>query len=287
MADHFLYERMHGLVLDEDSAVPAKKSTARMSTLRLAILGVLALVLVAELVWFCIIVPLLPLASIRINGMNLLERSLVLEESGVDGSSSWFSVDCAAIEAALSTLPAVRSVVASRRFPDTLTIDIVERSAVAVLMAGTADAPLLLSMDSEGVVFNVESPSSCKKPALLAAVPLVSGIVFEYPQPGSRLPDYLVPLVADLGSLAVALPTLTRELSEIQVFPKEGLRYELVLCPVRAPVRFRIGSLLNRDTLTYMMFMLDVLEANGIETDVVDLRTGSAVYVPKEGTRGQ
>ncbi len=287
MADHFLYERIHGLSLEDEGEGAVEKAPARMSTLRLAILGVLALVLVAELVWFCVIVPLLPLASIRINGMGLLDRGQVLERAGILGDSSWFSVDVSAVEGALSSLALVETVSVNRRFPDTLTIDIVERSAVAVLVGGNPDAPLLLSMDRDGVVFNVERPSSCRKPALLSAVPLLSGIVFEYPEPGVRLPDYLVPLVASLGTLSSELPALMREVSEIQVFPKDGNRYELVLCPVRAPVRFRIGSLLNRDTLTYMMFMLDVLEANGIETDVVDLRTGSAVYVPKEGTRGQ
>lgn len=287
MADNFLYEKYQYIDHDGAKAEAPRKAAFRFSGIRVRILIVLSIILLAELVWFCIVVPLLPLASVRVNGVQILDRTSVLQIAQIDGTSSWFSVNPQRIQERLSSIPALESVQVTRRFPDTLTLDIRERSRVALVLANSDTGPLFLSLDREGVVYSAESPKAFVSPAQLSMVPLLSGIVFEHPVEGNRLPAFLLPLMKDLSTLASEVPALLRELSEIQVLSKDGLSYELVLFPVREPVRFKTGALLNRDTLTYMMFMLDVLSTNGIKTDEVDLRTGTAVYIPKEDGRGQ
>ncbi|MFA6506830.1 MAG: FtsQ-type POTRA domain-containing protein [Treponemataceae bacterium] len=268
-----------GLFLDD--AVPEKiDSPNRIErALKWSVLA-LAVVLVVEAVWFLIAVPCMPLRSVEIFGADGLSRSSLYLAAGLKEKTSFFSLDARSVKRGIESLAVVESVSVVRRFPDGVRINVVMRSQVAVALAVTSDARTLpVSIDRNGVVFKVGSGVAGSG----ASGPIISGLLFENPQPGIKLPLFLHSLVADLARLRAENPALLDALSEIRVVKKGYDAYELVLYPSYRAVRVRIGSQLNEDVLRYMMLLLDVLASKGIETDELDFRTGTAAYRTKEG----
>jgi cell division protein FtsQ len=267
-----------GLFLDD--VVPEKaEAPNRVERLLKWSLASLVAVLAVEALWFLVAVPCLPLKSIEIHGAERLPAGAVYAASGLTGKTSFFTVDADAVRRGVEALPLVESASVVRRFPDGLRVDVSMRTPVAVALAATADGRSVpVSIDRKGVVFQVGSGATAA-----VAGPVISGLQFEDPQPGVRLPAFLHSLVADLSRLRAENPALLDAISEIRVVKKSYDAYELVLYPTYRPVRVRIGSQLNEDALRYMMLLLDVLASKGIETDELDFRTGTAAYRIKEG----
>ena len=268
-----------GLFLDD--MIPEKtESPNRIEHLLKWSLAALVLVLMVEALWFLIIVPCLPLKTVEINGAELLPAGSVYAASGLTEKASFFTVNPASVERGVESIAVVESATVVRRFPDGIRIDVVMRSPVAVALVATADGRSVpVSIDRKGVVFQIGAGATAGG----AAGPIISGLLFEDPKPGVRLPAFLHSLIADLSRLRAENPALLDTISEIRVVKKNYDAYELVLYPTYRPVRVRIGSQLNEDALRYMMLLLDVLASKGIETDELDFRTGTAAYRIKEG----
>jgi cell division protein FtsQ len=251
---------------------------------RLAI--VLGVALGLEIVWFCAIVPFLPFSSVTVAYSGKIPRAELLAAAGIHAKSSWINCDAAQAKQALEALPSIASAVVLKRFPDRLAVQLTERSAIAVTFAELDGRVVPLSFDREGVVFQIGQGPRASVPLGANALPVVSGLVFERAQEGTRLPDFLGDFLSDLERLERTSPALLASISEIRIQKKAYESYDLVLYPVKPRVRVRIGSRLNEETLQYMMLVLDVLSSRGIRTDEIDFRTGTAVYREKEASSG-
>lgn len=263
-----------------DDPLPVKTTTPNVveRILKIAVLA-LSVVLVLELAWFLCILPTQPLRSVRIDGGQGMPRDSLAAAAGLSEKTSFLSFDPEAARRGLESLPEIASASVVRRFPDSVSIELERRECVAVALAVTDGATVLLSIDKQGVVFRIGSASDDGA----SAVPILSGLAFKNPRTGMRLPEFLHPLLSDIAQLYERSPVLLETLSEIRVEKKAYEAYELVLYPSYRPVRVRMGSRLNEDGLRYMMLLLDVLASKGIETDELDFRTGTAAYRVKEG----
>ena len=268
----------------EDTAEERAASRSRLERPLKITAVVLVLALAAELLWFLVVVPCRPLSRVEVNYCKLIETESVLGIAGIGTRSSFLSVNAAAAERALEDLPQVESATVTKRFPDRLSIVVVERTAVAFALAEVAGRTVPVAFDKEGVVFSVGDGASAA--ALAAGGPVVSGLVFELPTVGTRLPSSLAGLLSDLDKLKREAPALLETLSEIRVQKSAFGGYELIVYPARAGMRVRIGAELNEEVLRYMMLLLDVLASKGIAADEIDFRTGTASYHAKEASSG-
>jgi len=239
----------------------------------------LSAALVVELAWFLLVVPCSPFKAVEVVGADGMQRNAILAAAGVTGKTTFFGFRSAAAVRGLQAIPEIERATVTRRFPDSLRIDVVRRTAVGVSLASVGGRIVPVSFDRNGVVFRVGPAAE----GALSEGPVLSGLVFENPEPGVKMPLFLNPLLADLARLRAQAPALLDSISEIRVVKRSFDGYELVLYPAYRSVRVRIGSQLNEDVLRYMMLLLDVLASKGIDTDELDFRTGTAAYRTKEG----
>ena len=274
-----------GYLFFED-ALPAeevKTQKVERALKRLAI--ALAAVLGLELVWFLGITPCLPFSRVDVQGMNALSRDLVFRTAGITEKSSYFGTDPRAAERALATLPLVESVQVTKRFPDGLSIRLKPRMAVAVALAMVDGRSTPVYFDRNGVVFSI---GSITEDAVIssASMPVISGLSFELPSVGMRLPGAFASFLTDLERIERSSPELLAGISEIRIQQKAYEGYELIVYPAQRSVRVRMGSELNEDALRYMMLVLDVLASKGVDADEIDFRTGTVSYRTKEASSG-
>lgn len=247
---------------------------------------VLSFALAVELVWFFGVTPCLPFARVEVMAVEGLSEETILRTAGIGSKSSFISLNAASAEYALEALPVVESARIIKRFPDRLSVELTMRTAVAISLAEVDGRTVPIVFDRFGVVFSVASGAAAADILVGAKGPVVSGMVFERPAPGVRLPSFLDGFLSDLDRLRRESPALLDALSEIRIQKRAYDGYELLLYPSRYPVRVRIGAELNEEVLRYMMLVLDVLASKGIEADEIDFRTGTAAYRAKEASSG-
>jgi cell division protein FtsQ len=266
--------------LPADVSVPSKLDK-RLK----ALIIVLAFILGAELVWLLGISPWMPLSVIDVAGISGLDKAVVLAQAGIDGRSSFMSVNAGASEYALESMHQVGSARIIKRFPDTVRIVLEPRRAVAFSLAAVEGRISPVFFDKQGVVFKIGSGDSGTE-ALSPSLPIISGLIFEEAVLGMRLPAMFNTLLSDLERINSTAPELLRAVSEIQINRKMYDGFELVLYPVYYPVRVRLGRELKEDTLRYMLLLIDVFNAQDVDVEELDFRTGTASYTVKEASLG-
>jgi cell division protein FtsQ len=262
------------------SAVEAESRLDK--TLKWLIL-ICVIVLGGELVWLFLVTPCLPLSHIEVTGIAGLEREDILARAGIDGNSSYMTVNTRRIERVLATLPEVFQVHAVKHYPDMLAITLTPRSPTAVSLVVIDGRPCPIYVDHEGIVFRIGGEPIG---ASIHSLPLISGIVPENVVPGTRLSPVFVSFLANIEHLRSSAPELLSAISEIQVNRNLYDGFDLILYPEYNPVRVRVGAELREDTLKYMLLLLSVLAMEGIEVEELDFRTGTASYVLKEAFSG-
>lgn len=100
---------------------------------------------------------------------------LVREYLGLAEGTNIFTIDIGALrEKFMQKSPSVKTMVIARRLPDTLTIEITERNAVARVGRGKP-----LAIDSSGYVYNLRSGAR--------SLPVISGLNERYLRPGTQI----------------------------------------------------------------------------------------------------
>ena len=134
----------------------------------LAVLAALALV--AGLVWLFFFSSVLAVHGSEVRGVEVLTAEEVEEVAAVPRGVPLATVDLTAIEARVESLAAVRSVDASRSWPDQVTIEVTERAAVAVV----SWEGQWRGLDESGVLFRSypEEPEELPKVTMSAATPV-------------------------------------------------------------------------------------------------------------------
>ena len=121
----------------------------RWMSLRYVLALALLLVGLAGAVWLVFFSTALSVKNVEVSGNELLAAEQVRRVAAVPDGEQLALVDLAAARSRLRALAEVRSVDVTRAWPDTVRIDIVERTAVAVVELGGR----LRGLDEEGVVF--------------------------------------------------------------------------------------------------------------------------------------
>ena len=142
-----------------DQPAPATRRTRRRFARRqwarrwLSLRYVLALVLVLALlgtsIWLVFFSATLQLRKVEVVGNELLSDDRVRERADLPLGDQLALVDLARADARVASLAEVRSVDVTRTWPDGVRIEVVERTAVAVVELGGR----IRGLDADGVVF--------------------------------------------------------------------------------------------------------------------------------------
>jgi cell division protein FtsQ len=252
--------------------------------------------LLAELVWLLGIRPCLPLYRVEITDIPGLDRETILAWAGIGKKSSFFSISRERMELSLKALPQIESVLIQKIFPDRLRIILTARPAVAMSLVLIEGRVVPVYFDKEGILIRIgnddgrgrdSASRGVGNPAREETVPLISGLVFNEPVLGMRLPASFVSFLASLEKIHAATPVLLQAISEIQINRKAYEGFDLVLYPVHHTIRVRTGSDINEDMLRYIILMLDVLNTKKMDVKEIDFRAGMASYIIKEASSGK
>lgn len=245
------------------------------------ILIVAAFILAAEFIWLFAISPCIPLSTKEVRGFPGFDGIDVLNYAGVNGKSSFVSINTKNIEKALAGHYLVDSVQVSKRFPDRLTISLKPRQAIAVTFAFVEGKQIPVYYDRHGVIFRIGEQYGKE-----FDMPILSGLIIEEPALGTRLPAVIGPLLEEFAKINANAPGLLGAISEIQVNRKAYNGFDLLLYPLHYPVRVRLGNNFNEETLRFVLLMLDVFGARGTWPHEIDFRSGIGTYSIKEASYG-
>ncbi len=153
------------------------------------LLAALAVVGIAVGAWALSRSPLLDLDHVRIEGVGAGRVAAVDAAAGLGRGTPLVDVDLGAVETAVEALPWVRVAEASRDWPGTVRIDVVERVPVATVRTAAG----MLLVDAEGVA--IASGRDAGLPVIAGSVEAVPGDALEALGPAlavvTELPDDL------------------------------------------------------------------------------------------------
>jgi cell division protein FtsQ len=213
----------------------------------------LAVLLAGELVWVLGVTPCMPFSVIEISGIPNLDRVEALARAGIGPHSSYITLE--------------------------------GRKAVAMSLAPVNGKLEPVLFDKYGVVFQIGNDGFDSGVAM-ETLPLISGLVFAEVSLGMKLPVIFRGFLADLAKLSSTAPELLGTISEIQASRKVYDGLELALFPIHYPAKVLVGNEITADTIRYMLLLIDVFKKQGVVTDEIDFRTGTASY-RKEASLGQ
>ena len=171
------------------------------------------LVVIGFLVWLFAMSPVFRVHDVTVSGTDMLAKEAVLEAAVVPANQPMLGLDTDAIAERIRLLPAVRDVTVGRDFPDTILIDVVERTVVYQRVDGSSYE----SVDADGVVFVtsnsptegiVQAVTAGKDPRLLRDVAEVV----------SNIPEKLLPRVERVQAKAVDRITLELDEGDLVVW---------------------------------------------------------------------
>jgi len=254
-------------------AAPSRSDGPSLRPLLWAVIILLICVAVFELVFALVISPRLTIDHIVVESDLAITESQVRSIAGIGEREYFFSMDVETLQARLAEYPPVRSALVEKIFPDRLRIVLKRRAPLALSFARSGELRVPVAVDEEGVVFEIGPSISDWR------LPVLSGLVFK-PMTGLRLPEELLPLLAELRSLRDSSPALFSLISEIKVVDAGESGFELLLFPMSHNVRINLGNRLDEKSLEYTMLVLNVLDSQGVTDRVreLDFRTGEVVY---------
>jgi cell division protein FtsQ len=242
-----------------------------------------AAVLILELIWLLAVSPCMPLGTIDVMAFPGLDREVALAAAGIGERSSYVSVNTRAAEKALGALYEVESARVTKRFPNTVKLVLLPRTPAGMSLAQLDGRLIPVYFDRHGLVFKIGNEDGA---ALPASLPLISGLVFDPPALGMRLPAMFGPFLSGLQAVSDSAPELLGAISEIRINRKAFDGFDLVLYPVHNPVKIRLEPDLNEETLRYVMLMLDVFASKNADLEEIDFRSETASYKIKEASSG-
>jgi cell division protein FtsQ len=275
---------MSGEFIFSEDVLPVKPAVPRNLGKNLKRLIIIALVILGgEGIWVFVVSPCIPFSTVEVNAFPGLDREAALALGGIGERASFMTVNAGAVEKALEGHCLVASARVTKHFPDRLRIYLEPRRAVAFSLAAVSGRVLPVYFDREGVIFQIGNRDETPVPPDL---PILSGLVFEQPVPGMRLPATFNSLLADLGNIADRSPELLEAVSEIRINRKPFDGFDLILYPLHNPVRVRLNEM-TEENLRYVMLMLDVFTSWDTQPEEIDFRSSLASYTAKEAPSGE
>lgn len=259
-----------------------EKTRGRRRSLYLFIALLLVLLLVVEIVFQLFIAPGLVIKKIEIHcsGDFQLTDSEIFKLAGLESSRLYyFSVNTAQVEARLMQHPLVREAAVKKVFPGSMSIYLSERVPLAASLVNTGERSVPVAFDEEGVIFEIGRSLSDYN------LPVISGLRFVDVKLGSRLPEELVSYLTQFKRIKESSPVLFGQISELKFINRQNAGYEVLLYPANVDIRVRTGSTIDETLLKQIFVVLDIIEKNGLksEMDELDFRSGQVVFRTREG----
>jgi cell division protein FtsQ len=249
---------------------PEKKSAGKIEKGLKKLLIIAIVIFIAQIIWLFGVSPFIPFSAIQVHGIDGINRAEILHLAGINETSSFISTNTNEVRELLSSFLLVESSVVIKRFPDKLSIFIVQREPVAMALTTINSRQVPVFVDRNGVFYGIGTSIDNYN------LPIISGI--DNLRLNMRLPAALVPLTESLRLINVSSPELLSAISEIRIERKVWDGYELVLFPVHSSIRVRVENNLTEDTLRYMLLMLNVFEPNSQRPQEIDFRAGMGSY---------
>lgn len=226
-------------------------------------------VAVAQLAFYLWVAPRLLVRTVEILGWDR-DRSSLIQSLGLDRPRPFHLLDEEAIRTALLSLPEVRSVTVTKRFPDRLVISLDQRKPVALMVHPRS--PRVFLVDREGVIFAKERVSGLD-------LPLLAGFEWDDQAAQPRLPDTYQDFLDDLFRLMVDNRSLYELISEIRIHPYSPSGFYLTLRFVHSPVKVLLEQHFGAREVKQALLFLDLLKRELDETALqeLDMRGGTAV----------
>lgn len=238
------------------------------------VLAGLTMILVLQLAFHLVAAPNLRVSKLVFTGDRPRIAGSVGTLLGLRDREYYFSVDEAAVKARLEAQPWVKSALVTKTFPDTVTVDLRVRQALAVSLVGGA----VLAVDDQGMVFDVRTDAQGLD------LPVISGVTFESLKPGSRFPASVQSLFDRLAELKKGSPGLFRMISEVELRRNDRGGFDAVVYPAHTPVRFVLGDRWDQSSIQQMFVLLDLVNRQGwaAKTKEIDFRATPVVLRPRE-----
>jgi cell division protein FtsQ len=247
-------------IAERRKAILAARVRRRRRLLGWALAGLLLAAGVAYLVR----TPLFGLGTVRVEGLQSLERSQVLAASNVRLGEPYLGLDLTGIRARVAALPRVAAVGVTRDYPSSLRITITERPAVASVSAGS----VFWLVAADGTVLDAAGSRPTGLP-YVARVPLPAGV-----RPGSRLPpgNELANALTALGGMR---PELKRQVVGVKARTLDSLEFTL-----KDGARVLYGLAVDQPAKdSAVLLVRRMLKREGREAQRIDVRNPSAPTV--------
>lgn len=235
--------------------------------------------LIFELIFYFIILPSTSNARImlNLNSSSITEREVV-GMMALEKDIRWINIDASEIEERLMRQPIIESATVTKKFPDKLLVDVIERKPVAISFANISGETVPLEIDNEGFIFRI---GWNEKIPLLT---IVSGLNFQNPKVGMKLSYKLTSLFSRLDVISKTNPVLLSGISEIKIREKKFGDYDLIMYPINTKVKVFTNKDFDDKTLNRMMLVLDVIHGEKVarELEYIDIRGTNVVYKWKE-----
>ena len=252
----------------------AGKKTGGKQLLK-AIIVLLFIALAAELVFYVIVLPFTSPAKCYISGIRSISEEELKTAAGLTSREVWGKLNTEVLSRRIAAnCPVIEHVKITKKYPDRVLIEVVERKPVAVLLVGVDSRTVPMEIDKTGMVFKIASKDTSR------TLPIISGLSFQNIRAGMKVHKQLVPLFQQLDVLQKKNPALLSEISEMKIEQKKYGGFDLLLYPVQTRIKVRTDSALNEDRLRYMMLTVDVIRQLNLTARIeeLDVRSGTASY---------
>lgn len=275
MSEPITYTGDLGIVKDSGKS---KSGLSEKAAVFLKILiAFLLLCLLGQLCYYIIIIPAHSVPRFIVSGIETVTSDEVVNMAGIEASAPWSEIDILQINRNLSLYPVFESVNVKKVFPDTISIDVVERKTAVMALISMADRSVPVHIDRNGVIFKIGNNMD------MDGAFFISGLNMENARVGDRISPELKNILASLSELQEKYPELCSLISEVKIEKRDYGDYELVLYPVYTPIPVRTKGILTERVLRYIVLVLDIVEGFDIEIEELDFRSGTVAYRSKEG----
>ncbi|MFZ5647227.1 MAG: cell division protein FtsQ/DivIB [Bacillota bacterium] len=199
--------------------------------------------------------------EIRVIGNTSLSRENIISVAGINPGENIFRIDLKAAAEKLKVVSLIKTVEMSRRLPSAVEIKVAERAACALLPVDTG----FIQVDDEGVYIQ-------KGDVGINQLPVVTGIVFDLPQPGEQIKSEKLDLA--IGVIRGVSPELPPRLSEIYIEGDQAVVYTLdgIQCRLGASADLKQkGEVLAK--------ILEGLKTKGKRIEYIDLSHAASPVV--------
>lgn len=279
----FLYTDYTGFYSQPTDQVEEKRiketGSKRMKIIKILI-GVLFLVIVAEIAIYIIVVPCSHPANVVFTGIDASSAEIFKNQLQQKCGNTWLNFKVGVASALIVNNPSVVDATVTKKFPDKIFINVTPRVPIAVTFTEINRRTLPIQIDKKGVLFKTNSAVSSY------SVPLLTGLPQEMLKEGTRLSSVYISLLEEIAEIQNNNAEYFSAISEIHICPKEYDDFELEIYPINSKIKVRMDRNISSESLQYMMVVLDVLNTMEPNINEVDLRYGSVSYTTKDIVTG-